>query len=108
MTDPGQLRERLKIEQALLSTRDDGGLTVTWSTLAKVWARVQPLRGREALAAQQLESSLTHRVTIRYRSDIRAAMRLDWNGLKLNIRTVGNPDERRHFTELMCEQGVAT
>ena len=75
--------------------------------LVEVAGRVQPITTREVLQGMQLESPVTHRVTIRYRTDVTAAMSVLWGSVRLNIRGVRNPDERKRYTELLCDQGVA-
>ncbi|HCX68353.1 MAG TPA: head-tail adaptor protein, partial [Rhodobiaceae bacterium] len=44
------------------------------------------------------------RLTIRYRSGITTEMRVLWNARVLNIRAVGNPDGRKRFLVLDCEE----
>lgn len=103
----GPLRERCAIQAE--STSDDGmgGQTLSWSTSATVWARVTPIGGREQVQAQQVQDSVTHRVTIRYRPGLNAGMRLLWGSKPLNIRAVTNPDEKKKYLELLTEEGVA-
>lgn len=104
----GALRHRLALQEETRSADSGGGYTLIWSGVATVWGRIEPLTGAERLQAMQLESRVSHRVTIRHRTGVSAGMRLLHNGRALNIRTVIDPDERRHWLELMCEEGVAT
>ena len=104
----GALRHRLILQEEARDTDAGGGTTLTWSDIATVWGRVEPLAGAERLQAMQLESRVSHRVTIRNRTGVSAGMRLVHNGRALNIRTVIDPDARKHWLELMCEEGVAT
>lgn len=107
----GKLRHRLTIEEEARVADGGGGFAVTWSELSTdptVWGAVVPLSGREVLQAQQLATPVTHKVTIRHRSDVTAAMRLKLGTRAFNIRAVINVDERDRWLELMCEEGVAT
>ena len=104
----GALRHRLALQEETRGADAGGGYTLTWSDIATVWGRVEPLTGAERLQAMRLESRVSHRVTIRHRTGVSAGMRLLHDGRALNIRTVIDPDERRHWLELMCEEGVAT
>lgn len=107
----GPMRERVTLQSATRTADAGGGAAVTWSPLAHgatVWARVTPLSGSEALQAMRLQARVTHLVTMRWRDDVTAAMRLVWGARVLNIRAVTNPDERRRYLELLCEEGVAT
>lgn len=104
---PGQLDQRVTIQQESRVEDEAGGAVVTWVDVATVWAEVKPLTGRERLHGQQLESPIDYRVTIRRRSDITAAMRLVWRGTPMQIRAVPDPGPRAAYMTLDCEAGVA-
>lgn len=107
----GAMRERITLQSATRTLDAGGGAVVSWTPLAfaaHVWARIEPLSGGEALQAMRLQARVTHRVRLRWRDDVTAAMRLVWGTRVLNIRAVINPDERRRYLELLCEEGVAT
>jgi SPP1 family predicted phage head-tail adaptor len=48
-----------------------GSPATTWSLQSKVWAVIEPASGREVFASQQLQSRVTHKVTIRYQSALK-------------------------------------
>ena len=107
----GELRSRVTLQQESRVADGGGGFSNTWTNLASsptVWARIEPLRGREVLQAMQLQSPVTHRVTLRYRGDVRAGMRLVAGARAFNIRAAINLEERGRWLELLCEEGVAT
>ena len=103
----GTLRHRVTLQQEARVADGGGGFTVTWQDVATVWARVAPIRGEEALVHRQLEDAITHKVTMRYRAGVTAAMRLVHNGRVFNIREVLDLDERNRILELRCEENVA-
>jgi SPP1 family predicted phage head-tail adaptor len=105
------LRHRIVIEAGQPASDGGGGGAGFWTNplpVARAWAHIEPLRGREALASMKLESRITHRITLRYRAGISAAMRVAFKGRYFNIRAVINPEERNEILELLCEEGVAT
>jgi SPP1 family predicted phage head-tail adaptor len=104
----GDLDRRVTIEQAALSPDGAGGGVVTWSELATVWGRLQPVAGREHWQAMQLQGAASQRVTIRRRTDVTAAMRARIDNRVFNIRAVLNGGAREPYSELFCEEGVAT
>ena len=112
MTDRvGAMRERVRIERESRTPDAGGGAQASWTPLGHaptVWARVEPIAGTELVQAMRLQARVTHRVTMRWRGDVTAAMRLVWGARSLNIRAVTNPDERRRYLELLCEEGAAT
>lgn len=108
------LRERLTVQEESRTPDGGGGFTKTWSDLSSnptVWARVEPLKGSEQLRGMALEGRVTHRVTIRARTDIDVGMRFRWdtNGdAALNVKSPGlNKDEKGRFMEFLVEQGGA-
>lgn len=104
----GQLHHRVTLQSASETADGGGGFTATWSDIATVWARIEPLSGKERMTAQQLENPLTHRITIRHRSGVDAKMRIKFGSRIFNIRSVLNPDEGNEVLELMAEEGVGT
>lgn len=69
----GKLRYRVDVQARRGdSTRNAlGELTGEWYTVSPgVWAAIEPLSARESFAAQQAQSTVTHRVTMRYRADL--------------------------------------
>lgn len=83
MLDAGKLRHKITIQQlqdvedSAGSVQDSNGDPVQeWVDVATVWAAIEPVSGREFIAAQAEQSKVVARVVIRYRNDIDAAMRL--------------------------------
>lgn len=108
MMDPGKLKHRVEIQSYAETVNPDTGYrSRTWSKVAKVWAEVAPLSGRELIAAGAQQSELSTRVTIRYRSDITTGMRLVHRGQHLDIKAIlPDPDTGLEYLTLMCAQGV--
>lgn len=76
----------------------------TWSTVATVWASVEPISGREFFEAEHVQSEITHRVRLRYRAGITAQMRVLFDSRYLMIETVINYAERGTDLQLMCRE----
>lgn len=104
-----RLKQRIIIQQPIETADGVGGTTRSWNDVATVWAELVPLRsGRgEALVNRQLEATVTHRVTIRYRADVTTAMRINYGGRVFNIRSVTNIGEANVTLEMLAEEGVA-
>jgi SPP1 family predicted phage head-tail adaptor len=84
----GALKHRVALQQAVRSADGGGGFTETWQNLAtapEVYAAIVPLSGGEQLRFHQLEAAVTHRITIRYRTDITPAMRIVKDGTVYDI-----------------------
>lgn len=102
----GRLRHRVTIEQKSVTRSAIGEEVVSWVAFATVWAEVAPLRGREFFAAQQTQSSVDYKVTMRYLAGVTREMRIVWDGLPLDIVSVIDVEGRRAVLELMCVSGV--
>jgi SPP1 family predicted phage head-tail adaptor len=64
------------------------------TTVATVWGSVNGLSSRDILQAQQANVIATHRLRIRYRSDVTHLNRLVWRGRTMEIAAVVERDSR--------------
>lgn len=101
----GQLRRRVTIQQPT-RTNTDGRISKTWANVATVWAQFTDTRGREFMAARQVNSQLTHIIRIRYRSDVKPTWRVLHGSTILNIVSATDPNQRRVETILECIEEV--
>src|SRR5215211_8132444 len=70
------LRRRIRIEERTTVRDEYGGETTTWGYVADVAASIEPLTGRDYVAAQQAQSRITARIRIRYLPGITSEMRV--------------------------------
>ena len=94
-----------------------GGITTTWRPLfSNVRAAIEPLSAREAIAAAKEQSSVTARITVRYRRGLDASQRIV-HGTKCCSFYVGreifNPagflrdkDSGLEYVTIPCSQGA--
>ena len=102
--DPGRLRARLVLEEASGLDDGQGGVIEDWQQVASLWGRIEPLRSRPGEEAGAATAPVTHRVTIRYREDVRHAMRFVHRNRNLLIRASRDPDETRRYLVCECEE----
>ncbi|MCY0094440.1 phage head closure protein [Hoeflea ulvae] len=102
--DPGRLSARLALEAQADLPDGQGGVTEGWTLLAELWGRIEPLRATAGEQAGAATAPVSHRVTIRYREDVRHAMRFVHRGRVLEIRSLHDPDERRRYLVCDCEE----
>jgi len=102
----GDLRHRLIIESPQRLSDGAGGATVTWAQVASVWANIKPVSARELRSAEQRAEKVTHTITLRYRSDIDATMRLVGEGRIFNIDAIINEAERDQWLKCFCVEGL--
>jgi SPP1 family predicted phage head-tail adaptor len=101
------LRKRITI-QIRSTTKDSYGQPLTeWSDIATVWGEVAPMSGRELLAAEAVQSSLTHSVSIRYFAGLKPSMRIKYGDRLFDIQSVIDEDERHRTMTLLCVEGLS-
>ena len=102
----GDLRHRVTIQEKAVTIDAYGGEVVTWSTVATVWAAVEPLSGREFLEGRRLENEINHRIRIRYREGLTPSMRVTWGDRAFDVEAVTDRASRRREIWLMCRELV--
>jgi SPP1 family predicted phage head-tail adaptor len=83
-----------------------GGVNLSWTDIAELWAGIMPLTGSETVRAMRVQPIQNFLIRLRYRDDITAADRLLFGQRVLNIRSVRNVNERGQWLECRCEEGV--
>ena len=110
MYKAGLLRHRVTI-QNFTSTQDP----VTGEVLPSAWtdwatavaAAIEPLSGREFIAAQQVSSELTTRITIRARAGVVPVMRIVHGTTVYDIKGIlPDKDSGLEYLTLMCSSGI--
>lgn len=104
----GQMRERITIEDVAETTDGQGGYTEAWSTLATVWAKLEAVSASQMLFSMQLQHRVTHKITIRKRTDLTTKMRIAFEGRIFQIKSWHDKKEDDRFLEVMTEEGSGT
>lgn len=86
----GTLRHRVTIQETTETRDGAGGVINTWSTVATVWAAVEPLRGREFIEARATQAQVDTRIRIRYQASLSLTpkMRVTWGSRVYDIQAV--------------------
>lgn len=86
----GMLRHRVAIDrQDHEQDGVSGAITTVWTEIAaSVPAAVEPLSGREYIAAAQAGSTVSARITVRFRADLNSAMRVRHGETVYRIKAV--------------------
>jgi SPP1 family predicted phage head-tail adaptor len=103
-----KLRHRVIIEELLVFINsDDGSQDEMWAAIdSKVPASINPLSGKEFIAAAGNQSQINTRIIIRNRNDLKASMRILHEGVIYNIKAIIPDPTLRHHVTLLCESGV--
>ena len=105
MIDFGRLRERVTIQQATERRNAMGETVQTWEPFAERYASVEGLSSREVLLQGQQQTEVSHRVRMRYVTDMTSTMRILWRGRVLEIASLLEHGNRSHH-EALCTERV--
>ena len=99
----GDLTERVTVER-FTATYDELGQPIeAWAPLFTCWAAVEPLTGREFIAAQAAQSEVTARIRMRFRPWMTAEDRVIHNGTTYNIVSLIDVRSDHRELVLMCK-----
>lgn len=112
----GDLRRKVLIQIRTVTQDTFGQQSVNWSDyMTNVPADIQPLSGRELVAAQAVNAEVTHTVVVRYSPLLAdplkvAAMRIIYSNADVtryfNVLASMNVDERNKQIDLMTVEGL--
>jgi SPP1 family predicted phage head-tail adaptor len=111
--DPGRLSERVTIERRTQQPGDFGHPVDTWApVVCTVWANVMPIGGRERMAANAMQASLTHTVLVRWREELMQPLeaprwRIRHGSRFYNIQGLRDVDSARRWIIFDCQEGGA-
>ena len=104
-TSIGRLRYKVALQSATNTSDGAGGVTESWDTIANIYADITPTGGDESFRQGKVQEKVTHKIFIRYRSDIKTSYRISYDSRIFNIKNILNIDERNRFLELTCTEG---
>lgn len=100
----GTLDQRVTLEQLVLEEDDWGGTIEAWAPLFDAWAAVEPLAGREFIAADAAQSEVTARIRLRYRPGLLPTMRIKHGADVYGIEAVIHIKSAQREVQLMCKR----
>lgn len=98
----GEMTERITLQQQTRTGDGMGGQVVTWADVATIWAKAWTVSSSESMAAGQTTMIRMQKFGIRYRSVLRPAWRIRWQGRYFAITGV-DPDGRE-WIYLTCKE----
>jgi len=105
----GPLRHRVTIQEKSTVQDAAGEESQAYTNIASipvVWADVRPSSAQEQFVsgADQQQATVSHRVTVRYRTDLSVEMRVVWNNKNLDIEEIRDPSGKYQYLVLMCRE----
>lgn len=107
----GQYDRAITLEESTAGATGPGGAgAVAWTARASVWARIEPLAGREAvIAGGQQGATMAVRITVPWSPVCDAVVeswRLRSGDRVYSIISIANKSMQNEEVEFMCESGV--
>lgn len=105
----GKLRHRVTLQQLVDNSPGHdtgGGLTQTWTDVSTVWASVEPLKGREFIAAQAVNAEVTGLIKMRYLAGVNERMRVTHGSDTYDILAVVDVEKRHEQLWLYVRSAV--
>jgi SPP1 family predicted phage head-tail adaptor len=107
MSNPGQLRSRITLEAPVESADGAGGVTRSFSAVATLWAEVTPVSAARAIEAERAGARVTHRIGIRFSSDITTKHRFRDGARVFRIVSLRDREGRGRFLVIEAEEIVS-
>jgi len=102
--EAGELFQEVTIQQRNDTLNNIGESVASWATYAATYAEVINLSGSELIQAQQVNSFINSKITVRVDVGIRANMRILFKSRYYNIIFVNEVDERDEKMILLCKR----
>jgi SPP1 family predicted phage head-tail adaptor len=106
--DFSELDKRITLQQRAETQGASGGQDVTWTDVLSCWAKISPVSGRALDVAASLQAQVSHVVTIRYRPNITAKMRVLFQSRTFDIVAPLDEDENHVVLNLFCVEGTSS
>ena len=102
----GPLRHWVTIRTYTKSRDSYGAEVETWADFADTWASVEPLIGREYMAAKQVSAEVSHKIRMRYIAGLLPTMKIAWGAREFEIVSILNVQERNMEIVIMATEDV--
>lgn len=96
----GARRRRFVLEMPQENPDGFGGVIRSYAAGPELWGAIEMIAGDERFRGGRAEQAVTHRITLRFRDGVTAAMRFSRGLRRFDIRSAGDPDGSRR--ELVC------
>ena len=100
----GELNRRVTILRQQDFPDATDGIDQTNTEVATVWAKIQPVGGGVYYGSVQTDNAVTHRITIRRRTDVTTEHVIDHGGTRYRVKRSADLGTRREFTVIDVEE----
>jgi len=100
----GDMKKVLELQKPTETSDSMGGYSTVYSTEFSVWGALWPVSAKEQIQAIQNAMAVTHRIRIRYNSELKANWRIKHKTRYFAIESIININEAGRFQELLCKE----
>ena len=102
----GRLRHLLTIQAQSVTRNAFNEEIISFVTWGQAWGEIKPAGASERMVtgADQVQASVDHVITIRFRLGVTVKMRIVYDGRTFEIEGVTDPDGRRQRLRLSCRE----
>ena len=105
----GKLRHRVTFQSGSTAVNDFGEPTPVYSNIDTVWARVEPIAGKERYAALHTQGEVDYIITCIYQ-DALSTLSIDdraiWGSVTFDVKSVINRDERNRELQVFARRHI--
>lgn len=102
--DAGLMRHKITMQKKSNERNSFGEPEDMWVDVVTVRASINPLSGRDFMAAMKEQAAVTHKVTIRYNPSVNADMRIKYGDRLFDILHIIDTWEQHREMVLLCKE----
>ncbi len=98
------LRTRIGLFAPVEVQNETGGVDRSFAQISTLWCNIEPFIGDQRFDSGRVEENVSHRITIRWRGDITAAMRFYKGTRQFNILASADLDGRERRLMVLVQE----
>ena len=102
----GSLNKRVTLQAKTKASDGGGSFTVTWKDMATVACSIWPISAKEQVASMGQTMVISHRIRMRYRSDVKPSWRIKYRNIYYNIVSIIDINMEHVTLEILAKQVV--
>ena len=102
----GDLNKYVTIQYPTRVSDATGGFTTTWADWGNVWAALWPTTAKEIALNGQATMTVTHKIRIRYRAEVKPFYRIKYGNKYFSITSIVNINTENRWLDLLCNEVV--
>lgn len=103
----GELRHLVTLQSYTAAKNGFGEDVQTWADSEPMWACIESLSGSETMIASQVKATASHKITIRYNSNVTPLKRFTLGARTFEINSVDDGEQRGIYMTCVCSELVA-